>query len=202
MGKDNVLGHDPLGWMKVTKEEKKSFPVTDGNEENPNSERGDQKANHQTATAQQLSNQKTRDALSDNVKVSQFPGKVAGMKVDSVPDNTPAPKHKVVIGRLYEKPSPEKGKPIQRSEGIVQESKSYSEPPLPGSRVVQPIRRNDPEIHRVSPAVSSDRFSSYIIIAYTALLLILGYFVYQDLSKRTGRVEARLFAIEKALHVK
>ncbi len=202
MGKDNVLGHDPLGWMKVTKEEKRSFPVTDGNTENQNGGKSDQKASPQTATTQQISNPKNRDTLSDSAKVSQFPGKVAGMQVNSVPDNAPAPKHKVVIGRLYEKPSPEKGKPIQRGEGTLQESKPYSEPPLPGPRIVQPIKRNDPEIHRVSHAASGDRLSPYIIIAYTALLLILGYFVYNDLSKRTSRVEARLFAIEKALHLK
>jgi len=202
MGKDSVLGHDPLGWIKVTQENKKSFSVTDVNAADQNTEKSDQQTSSQSTVTQRISIPKNNDKPLDIAKVSQPPGKVDSVKVDSVTDNTAAPKPKVVIGRFYEKPSTEKVKPVQRSEGTLQESKPYIEPPIPVSRTVQPIKRNDPEINRVPRSISADRFSTYIIIAYTALMLILGYFVYNDLSERTSKIEARLFAIEKALHLK
>lgn len=204
MGKDSVLGHDPLGWMKITKENKKSFPTVDANATIQNTGNGD----HQTGSPGMLPQQipvpinKQNDRNPDVSKVSQPPGKSDSVKTDSITDNTTTPKPRVVIGRLYEKPSTEKAPSVQRNEGTFLESKPYIEPSFPASRTTQPVKRNDPEINRVSRPVSADRFSTYIIITYTVLLLILGYFVYNDLSKRTSRIEARLFAIEKALHLK
>lgn len=202
MGKDNALGHDPLGWMKITKEDKKSFSMTDVNATDQNTRKSDQQTSPLTTVKQQISIQKNNDKTLDDSMVSQSPGKGDSVKVDSVKDNPMTPKPKVVIGRLYEKLSTQKGKPVQGSEGTLQEPKPYIEPSFPGPRTVQPIRRNEPDINRVPHSVYADRFSTYIIIAYTALLLILGYFVYNDLSKRTSRVEARLFALEKALQLK
>jgi hypothetical protein len=202
MGKDNVLGHDPLEWMKVTKENKKPFsvPAVDGVDKNI--VKGDQQISSLTTAKQQISIPKNNDKPLDVSRVSHSQGKVDGMKVDSVADSPVTPKPKVVIGRLYEKLPAEKSKPTQHNEGMLQESKPYIEPSFPVSRAVQPITRNNTEINRVSHSISADHFSTYLIIAYTALMLILGYFVYNDLSKRTSRVEARLFAIEKALHRK
>ena len=70
------------------------------------------------------------------------------------------------------------------------------------SMTIQPINRIAPEINRVPVSATASQFSTYIIVGYTALLLILGYFVYSDLSKRTSRIEAKIMAIEKVLREK
>ncbi|MCF6156567.1 MAG: hypothetical protein E3K36_15295 [Candidatus Brocadia sp.] len=204
MGKNSVLGHDPLGWMKITKENKKSFPTVDVDATIQNTGSSD----HQTGSPEMLPQQipvpmnKQDDRNPDVSKVSQPHGKNDSIKTDNITDNTTTPKPRVVIGRLYEKPSTEKATSAQHNEGTFLKSKPYIETSFPASRTMQPAKRNEPEIKRISRPVSADRFSTYIIITYTALLLILGYFVYNDLSKRTSRIEARLFAIEKALHLK
>ncbi|MEP9411141.1 MAG: hypothetical protein HRF42_06995 [Candidatus Brocadia sp.] len=204
MGKDSVLGHDPLGWMKATKENKKSFPAVDGDTTIQDTVKSGQQTGSQQVFQKQISvsTNKNNDKNFDVSKVPQPLDKVGSVKADNVTENTTAPKPRVVIGRLYEKPSTEKIRSVQRNEGAFQESKSYPEPSFPASVTVQPVKRNVSEINRVSTPASADHISTYIIIAYTALLLILGYFVYNDLSKRTSRIEARLFALEKALHLK
>lgn len=201
MGKDSVLGHDPLGWMKATKENKKSYPTVSGDATIQNTVKSDQQTGSQPVFPQQIPVYRNNDNNYDASKMFQPSGKTDSVKTDSA-DNTATSKPRVVIGRLYEKPSVEKVKAVQRNEGTFQESKPYPEHSLPASGTAQPIKKNVPEINRVSRPASADHISTYIIIAYTALLLILGYFVYNDLSKRTSRIEARLFALEKALHVK
>lgn len=196
MGKDSALGQDPLNWMKVVKESKKSISLGDVNAADQNTIKNDrQSGSPTTATAnQQIPFPANNDKTPHIPKLSQPPD-----KIDKRADNTAVPKQKVVIGRLYEKPSAEKIKSIPHSEGVVQESRPYIEPSLSASRRVQPFLRNEPGINPIPFSIPADRFSTYIIIAYTALLLILGYFVYNDLSKRTSRIEEKLFAIEKAL---
>lgn len=204
MGKDSVLGHDPLGWMKITKENKKSFPTVAVNATIQNTGNSDRQTGSPEMFPQQASVpiNKQNDRNLDVSKVSPPPGKDDSVKTDSIADDATIPKPRVVIGRLYEKPSTEKVTSVRRNEGIFQESKPHINPSFPASRTPQPMKRSDSEINRVSRPVSADRFSTYIIITYTALLLILGYFVYNDLSKRTSRIEARLFALERALQLK
>ena len=48
--------------------------------------------------------------------------------------------------------------------------------------------------------VSSGRFSNYRVIVHKVIMLVLGYIVYQDVSKRISRVEAKISAIEKKLN--
>ena len=169
-----------------------------------------------------------------------------------------APKPKVVIGRLYEKPTPEREKPAPRAEEVRQEARPAPEikapqTPIPsapdrmagavetpcgkatvvrrtslrktgavgrgratggkvfhGSRIPGNIIRAQvyfpmmgrpaTEIPRNDHTVSPGKFSNYIIIVYTAIMLILGYIVYRDVSKRVSRVESRILAIEKKLN--
>jgi hypothetical protein len=197
MGKDSALGRDPLNWMKVVKESKKSVSLGDANTSDQNTIKNDRQPNSPIMAKQQIPYPENNDKTPHIQKLSQPPD-----KIEKRADNTAVPKQKVVIGRLYEKPSAEKVKSIPHSEGVVRESRPYIEPSLPAARGVQPIQRNEPEINRVPFSMPAERTSSYIIVAYTALLLVLGYFVYSDLSKRTSKIEARLFTIEKALRSK
>ncbi len=195
MGKDSALGHDPLSWMKMAKENKKSLSPEDANAAGQNAGKAEQQPSIQTMPKQQI------PFPTGNSKV-QFVSKKAPPSPSNVTNNPAAPKPKVVIGRLYEKPSPEKVKSVQRNENEVQETRRSVEPSIPVSRTIQPINRIAPEINRTPVSTAASHFSTYIIVGYTALLLILGYFVYSDLSKRTSRIEAKIIAIEKTLRGK
>lgn len=195
MGKDNALGYDPLGWMKVTSENKKT-PSTEGvNEKDQNIEKPKENTDSRINVKQQTPISAVNNENPDISKVSPPQDKVPRV----LENDTAAAKPRVVIGRLYEKPSPEKIKPVQPNDNISQEARRYTEFSFPGPKSIQPVKKRDTEVNRLHPSANGG-FSTYIIIAYTALLLILGYFVYNDLSKRINRIDARIIAIEKALH--
>jgi len=193
MGKESALGQDPLRWMKITKENKKSLSSEDANAAGQNAEKAEQQTSIQ-ATPKQIPLPRDNGETPLVSKATPLPNNRA--------NNPAAPKPKVVIGRLYEKPSPEKAKSVQRNESEIQETGRSVEPSIPVARTIQPINRIAPEINRVPVSVTASQFSTYIIVGYTALLLILGYFVYSDLSKRTSRIEAKIMAIEKILREK
>ena len=193
MGKESALGHDPLRWMKITKENKKSLSSEDANAAGQNAEKAEQQTSIQT-TPKQIPLPRDNGETPLVSKATPLPNNRA--------NNPAALKPKVVIGRLYEKPSPEKIKSVQRNESEIQETGRSVEPSIPVARTIQPINRIAPEINRVPVSVTASQFSTYIIVGYTALLLILGYFVYSDLSKRTSRIEAKIIAIEKILREK
>ena len=195
MGKESALGYDPLSWMKITKENKKSLSPKDANAASQNAEKAEQQPSIQATPKQQ------RLLTTGNSK-TQFVSKKSPQAPGNIPNNPAAPKPRVVIGRLYEKPSPDKTKSVQRNESEIQEPRRSIEPSIPVSRTIQPINRVEAEINRVPASAAASHFSTYIIVGYTALLLILGCFVYSDLSKRTSRIEARILAIEKALRGK
>lgn len=200
MGKDRALGNDPLGWMKAANENKKPSSVEKDNGTNQNVVKNDQQANPRIAN-QQIPPPLKSGRDSDSPGEPQPSGKAAG-----VPDNTSAPRQKVVIGRLYEKLPVEKLKTSDQGEGLSPESKSYTMPSGPESKPTQSMKRMESLISRqtspvpaVATTTTADRISPYVMIAYTALFLILGYLVYSDLSKRIRGVEARILAIEKVL---
>ncbi len=197
MGRDSALGHDPLGWMKITKENKKTISTEDVNAAGQIAAKNDQQANSEITAKQHALFPSNNDTTPNIPKVSQ-----PSDKVNRGTDNTVAPKPRVVIGRLYEKQQAEKTKSVLVNEGAVQESEPYVRPPFPVARTMQAMKDTGTELNRALFSLSSERFSTYIIVAYTALILILGYFVYNDLSKRMSRVEARLFVLEKALQSK
>jgi len=195
MGKESALGHDPLSWMKITKENKKSISPEYVNAASQNAGKAEQQPSIQSMPKQQI-------PLTTDSRETQFVSKKSPSAPSNILNNPPAPTPRVVIGRLYEKPSPEKTKSVQRNESEIQEPRRSIETSVPVSRTIQPINRVESEINRVPASAAASHFSTYIIVGYTALLLILGCFVYSDLSKRTSRIEARILAIEKALRGK
>ncbi|KKO21120.1 MAG: hypothetical protein L3J18_15845 [Candidatus Brocadia sp.] len=195
MGKDSALGHDPLNWMKVVQESKKSVSLGNGNAADQNTTRSEQPAGPQVTAKQHAPASPGDDKTPPVLKEPQPQN-----KTDNRAGGASVPKQKVMIGRLYEKPSAEKTKSTPHTEIVSPVSRPYSGPSLPASPRLQPVQKS--ERTTVPFSLSADRMSTYIIVAYTALLLILGYFVYHDLSKRTSRIEARLFAVEKALRLK
>ncbi|MGQ3685794.1 MAG: hypothetical protein ACUBOA_12445 [Candidatus Loosdrechtia sp.] len=195
MGKDSALGSDPLSWMKIASENKKTASSKGEESVQVNNEKPDLRLNLQERSKSQASvfvvnNKDTRSTTG----VQQPAGKPDGMHANIASASLP----KVAIGRLYEKPSAKEGESVSNSQNVSQEKQYHVRPPFYGMRTLQPTQEMGRKITQGSSLFSSG-FSTYIIVAYTALMLILGYLVYNDFSKRTGRIEARLSVIEKAL---
>lgn len=109
-----------------------------------------------------------------------------------------ATKPRPAIGRLYEKPE-------MPGEGIFPDTRHSMESVFPESttapRSISPMMgRPMPEISRKDNTVSPGKFSNYLIIVYTVIMLILGYIVYRDVSKRISKIESKILAIEKTIN--
>ncbi|MDR4506994.1 MAG: hypothetical protein MRJ65_01940 [Candidatus Brocadiaceae bacterium] len=198
MAKNRALGNDPLHWLKARKEVETGKAASSGKEtvSDATIEKDRKQENVPSATGQQMS-QSTPDE-----KKQVVPEKAEASGTENVvPVGNSGNEPKVVIGRLYEEATVEKARPVQQQTGIFQGERKRAQAFLPVSKTVKTIQDEVskdvvPSAGRVFPSVT------YIVIAYTALLLILGYFVYADLSKRTSAIEARIFALEKALRLK
>ena len=121
MGKESALGHDPLRWMKITKGKQKTLSSEDANTARQNAGKAEQQPSIQTTPKQQI-------PLPTGNGDARFVSKKAMPSPGNIPNNPAAPKPKVVIGRLYEKPSLEKVKSVQRNENEVLETRRPVEP--------------------------------------------------------------------------
>lgn len=203
MAKNKVLGHDPLGWMKATKEEKEETADERGQktakEDIPKIKKNivhniQRPVSRSGVEQQQTPPHKEETAVSESESEKEEP------KADNkAADTTQTPKPKVVIGRLYEQLSREKITPVQENENASVIPRKHVAPAPLQSAPLQTMGKIEAEGGRETAPASASQITTYIVIAYTVLLLILGFFVYRDLSKRTSRVEAKLFALEKAL---
>jgi hypothetical protein len=185
MGKESALGYDPLGWVKAVKDNKKPSSDNQAGKNVPE--------NNPPLPRQQPSIHSNADKPLERVSQST---NNAGSSTRGVPPLKP----KVVIGRMYEKPVPEKPKSVQVAESTLPETGQVVKSPISVATYPQQVRRIETEINR-PVSTSGDRFLTYIIIAYTTFLLILGCIVYSNLSRRMGRMEAKVLALQKALLV-
>ncbi len=199
MGKDSALGQDPLRWMRVTKENRKPSHPEDVNKAAPNVEKHDKRIISQTTIKQQKPISTSDNRLRDVQKTATVQ---TSKEFNSVANNTSTPKSKVVIGRMYEKPLVEKIKQSQAEGDVSLEQRYDAKQPSPSYKAGQTLKVTDYRPDRVASSSYAFSLSTYIIIAYTALMLILGFFIYGDLSKRMGRMEAKVIALEKILHAK
>lgn len=194
MGKDNALGNDPLGWIKLTKEGKKLPTPGHLSTEKQKEEKVKQQI---TVNQQRLLSTKSVEA-----KIASDTSKTKTEPKGSINNVVAKPKPKVVIGRMYEKPSVEGLKQIETEVSVSKESKNYNTLPPPSYITTQPFKINNQRVEHIPAPTSAISFSTYIVIAYTALILILGFFVYHDLSKRINKLESKIHMIEKALSIK
>lgn len=200
MGKEGALGQDPLGWIKAAKESKGLFSSETMNAANKVAGEASPPPVSQESLKQSPPHSPAHEVKSAEIPVvSPPPVKTAGAG-----GNVAAQKPRVVIGRLYEKPSADKVRPaVPRVEGASLETRRPTSQPFPVVKAAQPVVKSElPQANRVAEDVGGSRFSTYIVIAYTALMLILGYLVYDDLSKRTSRLETRILSLEKALRAR
>lgn len=243
MGKENALGYDPLSRTRSPNENRKSPLLDPPVTTNPQGDRNAQQTNAPGPF-------RRSETPADVTKAPQTPGRMTG----SADPAASAPKPKVVIGRLYEKLTPEREKPAPRAEEARQDARPapevkapqspiptapdrmagavetpavkprrlYEKPAQMGEGTPQEVRhstesvfpetsyaprsispmmgRPTSEMPRKDSTVSPGKFSNYLIIVYTAIMLILGYIVYRDVSKRISRIESKVLAIEKKLN--
>lgn len=260
MGKENALGYDPLSRTRSPNENRKS-PLLDAPvAANPQGDRNAQQTNAPGPFRRPEPHTTNKEAPADVPRAPQAPIRMAGNVEPAA-----AQKPKVVIGRLYEKLTPEREKPAtphrvedtrqdvrpmtetkavpttahdktipsspdrmagtletpaakprtssgrlyekssQMGEGTPQETRHSTESVFPETtyapRSISPMMgRPTPEITRKDNTVSTGKFSNYLIIVYTAIMLILGYIVYRDVSKRISRLESKILAIEKTVN--
>ncbi|MEK7699446.1 MAG: hypothetical protein AAB332_03500 [Planctomycetota bacterium] len=195
MGKENALGSDPLNRTRSPNENRKS-PLLDAMvTTNPQGDKNAQQTNVPGPFRRPEPLAINKETPAGSPRAPQAPVRMAGHV-----DPAAAQKPKVVIGRLYEKPTPEREKPFPRAEDARQEAR-----PMPESttapRSFSPMMGTPmPEANRKDSTISPSKFSNYLIIVYTAIMLILGYIAYRDVSKRISKIESKILAIEKAIN--
>jgi hypothetical protein len=211
MGKDKALGSDPLSWMKIARENKN---ITSASSEKEDIVNQDAVKTGQGDSSQSAVNQQPlplfQSSVSLDVPKKEEPKPAPGETALS--ETISAPKQKVVIGRLYEKLSAEKAKAKSQSETSSQEDSCYvvQQPPVqqsPAERPAQSFKRVENLIScQTSPppsvSVPSGRMYIYMVVAYTVLLLVLGFVTYHDLSRRLKGVEARMLSLEHVLRLR
>ncbi|MCF6148251.1 MAG: hypothetical protein E3K37_06300 [Candidatus Kuenenia sp.] len=202
MKKKNVLGHDPLGWMKVEREKKSPSPETVKDENKTVVENNQQKTQD---SVKQQSFPLPKDDKNDNeTGISKDNQTERVFNVITGSNETP-PKPKVVIGRLYEEVSKKAASATQQNNvatpppGTTNSAQKTTEQSFPQYETIKTDMGMQSRGKKLPGTETRAQFSTYLIVAYTVLLLILGYFVYTDFSKRTNRLEAKIYAIERAL---
>lgn len=258
MGKENALGSDPLNRTRSPNENRKS-PLLDAMvTTNPQGDKNAQQTNAPGPFRRPEPLAINKETPAGSPKAPQSPVRMTGHV-----DPAAAQKPKVVIGRLYEKPTPEREKPVPRAEDARQEARPmpeartaqttahdktipsspdkmtgtletpaaksrvtvgrlYEKPAQQGDGVFQDTRYSTesvfpesttaprsfspmmgtpiPEANRKDSTISPSKFSNYLIIVYTAIMLILGYIAYRDVSKRISKIESKILAIEKTIN--
>ena len=201
MKKKNVLGHDPLAWMNLERERKPPLPEGVKEEEKTVLKNNQQKV-------KDAAKQQSFPLLKEDEDISISKGNQAERVFNVITgSNEPPPKPKVVIGRLYEEISKKTGSTIPLSNEAIAAPGAANrfqktEPPSPGYESVKTGMGIPSGVNKLPATGLGIQFSTYLIVAYTVLLLILGYFVYTDFSKRTNRLEAKIYAIERALRLR
>ncbi|MCR4292979.1 MAG: hypothetical protein NUV76_08900 [Candidatus Kuenenia sp.] len=201
MKKKNVLGHDPLAWMNLERERKSPLPEGVKEEDKNVVKNNQQKVQD---AAKQQSFPLLKEAEDNSISKGNQAERVFNVITGS---NGPPPKPKVVIGRLYEEISKKTATTISPSNEAIATPGAANrfqktEPPSPGYGAVKTGMGMPSRVNKLPATGLGVQFSTYLIVAYTVLLLILGYFVYTDFSKRTNRLEAKIYAIERALRLR
>lgn len=191
MSKKNVLGSDPFEWLQ--KDDKKE------NTENKKSDVGDQK--------------KQAEKPSDPVVDSKETGVKQEAKQEVKPEVKPEVKqetkreeiaYKSIDVSVTPKPKPQESKvyePVKVAEPHVRQE----EEPFEFSDVSEINRKavlgKDLYAHHAKAksrkTTQKDSPATAFVIVYTVLLLILGFIIYNDLTKQIDRLETKLELVEK-----
>ena len=183
MSKKNVLGSDPFEWLQ--KDGKKE------NTENKKSDVGDQKKQAE----------KPSDPVVDSIETGVKPEAKQEVKQETKRE---AIAYKPIDVSVTSKPKPQESKvyePVKVAEPHVRQE----EEPFEFSDVSEINRKavlgKDLYAHHAKAksrkTTQKDSPATAFVIVYTVLLLILGFIIYNDLTKQIDRLETKLELVEK-----
>ena len=183
MSKKNVLGSDPFEWLQ--KDGKKE------NTENKKSDVGDQKKQAE----------KPSDPVVDSIETGVKPEAKQEVKQETKREEIA---YKSIDVSVTPKPKPQESKvyePVKVAEPHVRQE----EKPFEFSDVSEVNRKavlgKDLYAHHAKAksrkTTQKDSPATAFVIVYTVLLLILGFIIYNDLTKQIDRLETKLELVEK-----
>lgn len=183
MSKKNVLGSDPFEWLQ--KDGKKE------NTENKKSDVGDQKKQAE----------KPSDPVVDSIETGVKPEAKQEVKQETKREEIA---YKSIDVSVTPKPKPQESKvyePVKEAEPHVRQE----EEPFEFSDVSEINRKavlgKDLYAHHAKAksrkTTQKDSPATAFVIVYTVLLLILGFIIYNDLTKQIDRLETKLELVEK-----
>lgn len=183
MSKKNVLGSDPFEWLQ--KDDKKE------NTENKKSDVGDQKKQAE----------KPSDPVVDSIETGVKPEAKQEVKQETKREEIA---YKSIDVSVTPKPKPQESKvyePVKVAEPHVRQE----EEPFEFSDVSEINRKavlgKDLYAHHAKAksrkTTQKDSPATAFVIVYTVLLLILGFIIYNDLTKQIDRLETKLELVEK-----
>ncbi|MBT5306599.1 MAG: hypothetical protein HOL31_16145 [Candidatus Scalindua sp.] len=183
MSKKNVLGSDPFEWLQ--KDDKKE------NTENKKSDVGDQKKQAG----------KPSDPVVDSIETGVKPEAKQEVKQETKREEIA---YKSIDVSVTPKPKPQESKvyePVKVAEPHVRQE----EEPFEFSDVSEINRKavlgKDLYAHHAKAksrkTTQKDSPATAFVIVYTVLLLILGFIIYNDLTKQIDRLETKLELVEK-----
>lgn len=183
MSKKNVLGSDPFEWLQ--KDGKKE------NTENKKSDVGDQKKQAE----------KPSDPVVDSIETGVKPEAKQEVKQETKREEIA---YKSIDVSVTPKPKPQESKvyePVKVAEPHVRQE----EEPFEFSDVSEINRKavlgKDLYAHHAKAksrkTTQKDSPATAFVIVYTVLLLILGFIIYNDLTKQIDRLETKLELVEK-----
>ena len=183
MSKKNVLGSDPFEWLQ--KDDKKE------NTENKKSDVGDQKKQAEKPSDPVVDSKETgvKQEAKQEVKQETKREEIAYKSIDV----SVTPKPKPQESKVYE--------PVKVAEPHVRQE----EEPFEFSDVSEINRKavlgKDLYAHHAKAksrkTTQKDSPATAFVIVYTVLLLILGFIIYNDLTKQIDRLETKLELVEK-----
>jgi hypothetical protein len=183
VSKKNVLGSDPFEWLQ--KDDKKE------NTENKKSDVGDQKKQAE----------KPSDPVVDSIETGVKPEAKQEVKQETKREEIA---YKSIDVSVTPKPKPQESKvyePVKEAEPHVRQE----EEPFEFSDVSEINRKavlgKDLYAHHAKAksrkTTQKDSPATAFVIVYTVLLLILGFIIYNDLTKQIDRLETKLELVEK-----
>ncbi len=197
MKKKKALGMDPLTWLKSKNKEDKLNKVTSKQRE---------PAKKTQASVVNLSSPKQKTRETKTEEPSNLPWKfrdiISGGRKSARKPKPSAKRKNIVGGMLFNDTSSEEKliKPFE-PKGIYTtdtEQKMREIKPYEPSDVTEKLRSEILGRKKLSRiATAKENPATIFVVVYTILLLVLGFLVYKDLTRKITKLEAKLTSVER-----
>ena len=200
MNKKKVLGMDPLTWLKSKNKEDKEDKLNNV----ASKQRKPEKKTHGSVVNLSSPKQKTRETKTEESGglTWKFRNIILGGKKSAGKPKPSAKAKNTVGGMLFNdvgkeekliKPFEPKVVDLPKTEQRTQEERTY-EPSDVTERLRSEIlvKKNPSRI-----AAAKENPATIFVVVYTVLLLVLGFLVYKDLTRKITKLESKLTSIER-----